>query len=356
MTGRFIRGACGAVLALGLFAMLGAAPALAYGTPTYTIYVNGPFGGTIDASGGAPPLPAGACGMRLTNSNVLAWDWYEGGTWPDAVMDVENNGWMPPANQLQWLIEFTGPFGGTCNGEYVFHTPATPTSEPPPGAVALVVQFVDADDVEFLDFNFQVYDPPDPPEPEDPPDPGDICKAVPEFCELPDSVVQDPCHDFDWLEICNSAEEGGRLVFGIGRIVDPKVLGLAALGGGTSDGPILRAAMARAAEAMTFGPAVNKAFAKWFDLTGNRLRSPAAEEAVSDALVSVGLGSRELQQCHDGLRDALRLVAGAWTTKGKQALLVYESRAHLVCGAAARAFADAHEATTLFAIALRSEH
>src|SRR5688572_23123631 len=128
MTGRFVRGACGAVLALGLFAMFGAAPALAYGTPTYTIYVNGPFGGTIEASDGAPPLPAGACGMRLTNSNVLAWDWYEGGTWPDAVMDVENNGWMPPPNQLLWLIEFTGPFGGTCNGEYVFHTPATPTS------------------------------------------------------------------------------------------------------------------------------------------------------------------------------------------------------------------------------------
>jgi hypothetical protein len=355
MIRRLVRAARCAAFALTALATLGVAPAFAYGIPTYTIYVDGPFGGTIETSGGAEPLPPGACGLRLTNANALAWYWYEGDIWPQDVMNVDNNGWFPPNDQLMWLLEFTGPFGEGCGSPYTFHTPATPDGEPPAGAIALVIQFVDVDKVEFLDFDFDVYEPPEIPDP-DPPidDPEDVCEMVPEFCEIPDSLVEDPCHHWDWTEICDSGEEGGRLMLGVGRIVEPRVLGLATLAGAAADGPRLRAALARTADAMSFGPLVAQTLERWLTATDGRLRATASRKAASEVLVGVGLASRELQRCQDGLRAALRL-AGSTTTTPNRALAAAESRARIVCDAASASFADASAAAIRFTIALRSE-
>lgn len=356
MIRRRVRAAHCAILAAAALTVPGVAPAFASGTPTYVIYVDGPMGGTIEATGGAPPLPEGACGLRVTNANALAWAWYEGGVFAQTPMDVPNNGWFPPDNQLVWLIEFTGPFSDDCNSPYVFHTPATPGAEPPPGAIALVVQFLDGDDVEFLDFDFDVYEPPELPEP-DPEidDPVSICEAIPEFCEMPDTFVQDPCYNWHWKEPCDSGEESGRLFFGIGRIVEPKVLGLSALSGTASDVPKLRDAMKRTAQAIRFGPVVNATLERWLETTRGRVRSTAAEKAVSDALVAAGLASRGLQRCHDALAGALRTTGSTSSIAVDKTLVAAGERARVLCDAAATTFTEASLATTRFGIALRSE-
>lgn len=345
---------CAVLAAVGL-GILGVVPASA-GAPTYVIYVDGPMGGTIEATGGAPPLPDGACGLRVTNANALAWAWYEGGVFAMTPMDIPGNGWFPPDNQLVWLIEFTGPFAEGCNSPYVFHTPATPGSEPPEGAIALVVQFLDDDKVEFLDFDFDVYEPPEPPEPDpDVDDPVSICEAIPEFCEMPDTFVQAPCYNWHWKEPCDSGEESGRLFFGIGRIVEPTALGLSALSGTARDVPQLRAALARTAQAIRFGPIVNATLERWHAATRGRLRSAAAEKAVSDAFVAVGLAARDLQRCHDVLRDALRVTDGTSSTAVNTSLLAIGEHARALCGAAAATFTEASLATTRFGLALHSE-
>jgi len=326
----------------------------AFGTPTYIIYVDGPNGGTIETSGGAPTLPDGACGMRLTNANVLAWYWAEGEVFPTGELNVENNGWMPPANQLLWLIEFTGPFGGDCDGEYVFHTPATPDSEPPPGAIALVVQFVEPDDVEFLTGNFHVWEPPEPPEPEEPPDPDDICEEVPEFCEIPDSLVENPCYLDIWGELCDDAEDLGALGFGVARIVEPPILGLSALAGTPADDPILRRALDRVATAAEFDPQIKKARKSLVARANTRLRSREAQHWLARAGVAADLGARDLQQCRADLELALRSSTSP-LGRERAANLAPSRRAKAACDAAAATLQDAHVASTRFTIGLRRE-
>ena len=116
------------------------------------------------------PTPCNVDGV-----NLLEWACYNGG---NEVMDIPNNGYELPG---EW-IEFTGPYGGDCEDAFVFHTPATPSGEPPPGAVRLVIQFLDWDDIEFLTAGFQVIPTENSWGPD--PEPVDPCE-VPEFCEPP---------------------------------------------------------------------------------------------------------------------------------------------------------------------------
>ena len=67
--------------------------------------------------------------LRFTSDLVLEWSWYSGDVWPIDIMDIANNGWQPPPAELMVLLEFTGQFGGDCEGSHVFHTPATPAGD-----------------------------------------------------------------------------------------------------------------------------------------------------------------------------------------------------------------------------------
>lgn len=354
MVSRITTRAAWTTLAVTLLLGGQATPAQAFGTPTYIIYVDGPNGGTIEASGGALALPEGACGMRLLSNNVLAWYWAEGDVFPIGELNVPNNGWQPPANVLTELIEFTGQFGGDCEGEYVFHTPATPTAEPPPGAIALVVQFVDPDDVVFLNENFQIWEAPEPSEPQEPPDQEDICEAVPEFCEGPvGSFVEDPCASGTWSELCDDAEALGQLGFGVGHIVEPPILGLSALNGTSADVKILRTALARVSKATAFDPAVKHAHATLIRRADGRLISRDGQRWLSRTAVAASLAGLELQQCKATIERTLRTASTA--ARSSQAALSQARRASAVCTAAATTFADAHGAASRLRIGLRNE-
>jgi hypothetical protein len=355
MIGRIVTPRWRAMLAVAALTWVSAAEAAAYGNPTYVVYVDGPNGGTIEASNGALPLPDGACGMRLTNSMILSWSWYSGDVWPIEVLAVENNGWMPPPNQLTYLIEFTGPFGSGCDGDHVFHTPATPTSEPPPGAVALVVQFVDPAQVEFLNHAFQTFEPPDPPGPgEPPPTLEDICEDVPEFCEIPGSFVEDPCNQSDWSWLCDDAEDTGRFGFGARLIVDPKALGLAALRGAASDGPVLRQALTRLAKALALEPAATAALSELIARrSGIATTYPA--RALSRVAVGTHLAYLGLERCRGEIVEALRLVPTGTTTRDPRPLLARERQARTICDSAAQSLAGVGETSVLFTIGLRNE-
>ncbi|MEM9385242.1 MAG: hypothetical protein AAGA68_09300 [Pseudomonadota bacterium] len=184
---------------------------MAFGTPTVEIFVNGPFGGDIEwtASGEAVPFPDGACGFRVKGNNLLEWGWYEGGVAGNDFMNgVNNNGLELPHVPNEWL-EFTGPYGDNCEEGYVFHTPATPTSLPPAGAIKLVIQFVDWDDIEFLTAGFQPFEVQDGLEPPDEPPP--LCEIVPEFCEpVTDELVFDGGCDDEIVGGCDDGEEGAE--------------------------------------------------------------------------------------------------------------------------------------------------
>lgn len=343
------------VLALVMTAATGVTHAVAFGTPTYLVYVAGPNGGTIQASGDALPMPDGACGMRLLSNNVLAWYWAAGEVVPDGELNVLNNGWMPPANQLTELIEFTGAFGDACAGPYVFHTPATPTGQVPPGAVALVVQFVEPGDVEFLDDNFAPFEPPDMPEPPEPPDPGDICESVPEFCDIPDSFVDDPCESHFWSDICSSAGAVGAGLLGLGRVVEPRVLGLAALSGATSDAEILRTALARTDRALAIARMATPARDRLLKQAMGRLSSRYALESLSRLAVSPELGTHALLNCRASLYTALKAAASRLTFASRDTLDVDSRRARTICDAASLALSDANEAAGMVRLAIRGE-
>jgi hypothetical protein len=123
-----------------------------FGIPTAEIYVDGELGGQIEwnNTGVAVPFPEGACGFRVDGVNLLEWAWYEGGPFGDELMNIPHNGQELPGEPGEW-IEFTGSVGACDDAPWVFHTPATPGGDPPPNAVKLVIQFLDWDDIEFLE-------------------------------------------------------------------------------------------------------------------------------------------------------------------------------------------------------------
>ena len=358
-THRYVRAA--ALAAVFMTGALGAGQAMAFGTPGYLIYVDGPNGGQIEPIGGALPFPEGACGMRLKSNILLAWSWHSGDVEPTGVLEVDYNGvdyngWMPPGNELQVVIEFTGPFGDDCDGPYVFHAPAPPNSEPPPGAVALSVQFVPPDDVEFLDENFHVFEPPEPPEHREPPDPDDFCEQVPEACEneMPDSYVLDPCN---WwargTELCDSAEGLGRLALAARQVVEPVILGLTGLQGNASDAAPLRGALLRAAKGLAFVGPIDDARDDLVRRAVGQVRQRQSLHALSRTAVATSLGSLGLRQCHDRIDSALRLAQASPTPHA--ALRDQSRRAAASCKAAAQTLSDAESAAMRFTIGLLNE-
>lgn len=84
------------------------------------------------------------------------------------------------------MIEFTGPYGPECGEEYVVHTPASVNGVPPWNSVKLVLQFLDWDDIVFLDAGLMPLPPIGPGHPN--PEPPDPC-AIVEFCEGPRNLV-----------------------------------------------------------------------------------------------------------------------------------------------------------------------
>jgi len=173
---------------------------IAFGIPTVHIYVDGPLGGTLDwnNTGVETPMPAGACGFRIDGPNMLEWAWYEGGIYGTSVMAIQHNGQALPEEPGAW-IEFTGPYGPGCGNEYVVYTPASLNGVVPNNAVKLVLQFLDWDDIVFLDAGMMPLPPVPPGDPD--PDPPDPCHIV-EFCEGPRDFVN--CFlDFDFNSHCD---------------------------------------------------------------------------------------------------------------------------------------------------------
>jgi hypothetical protein len=131
-------------------------------------------------------IPDGVCGMKFTS--IDSWGWYSANGFLNAL--PSNGVPIPP----DYNFQYTAPYAGCGASNYVFTTPATPGGETPynAGANRLVVQVPSLYYVLFLDTSFDTV--PASTWPHDPPH-FDLCD-VPEFCEIPISVVQ--CfQDFD---------------------------------------------------------------------------------------------------------------------------------------------------------------
>jgi hypothetical protein len=137
-------------------------------------------------------IPDGVCGMQFLS--ISAWGWYGSGGFLNELAD---NGVPIPGN---YNFQYTAPYGGCGASNYTFTTPATPGGETPfyAGADRLVVQVPNLYYVKYLDSSLDAI--PAATWPEDPP-PFDLC-SVPEFCEIPISLVR--CFkDFDGKWHCD---------------------------------------------------------------------------------------------------------------------------------------------------------
>jgi hypothetical protein len=170
-----------------------AAPATADDHLIFHVYVSGPNAATIEIDDGSwdgAPVPAGTCGIRVHDPEY--WYWSSGDAAETGELDVLHNG--DPTN----LIEISGAFEGCEQTPYSAITPATPSSWPPDDALSLVIEGWSGD-VEYLDYNNDPLPVSDPPDGID--EPGDICEAVPEFCEDPLPIaVESFCQRFP--ELC----------------------------------------------------------------------------------------------------------------------------------------------------------
>jgi hypothetical protein len=125
-------------------------------------------------------IPSGVCGMKFLGITEWGWNSQNG-----FLNTLPNNGVPIPPD---YNFQYTAPYAGCGASSYVFTTPATPGGETPyyAGADRLVVQVPNLYHVQFLDTSFDAV--PAATWPEDPP-PFDLC-SVPEFCEIPFSIVQ----------------------------------------------------------------------------------------------------------------------------------------------------------------------
>jgi hypothetical protein len=169
--------------------------------------------------------------------------------------------------------------------------------------------------------------------------------------------VEDPCNSSTWADVCDDAGSVGVLGFGVGHIVEPPILGLAALDGSRGDAEILRHALARVATAAAFDPLIAKASSALIAGAGSRLVSRDAQSSLSRTGVAVELGRRDVQQCRSDLEEALRLTtkAASSLSRDRSAALAPGRRAKAFCDAAAATLADAHAAASRFTIGLRRE-
>lgn len=350
-----IRRAAAVAAAAVALTTISAERAAAFGTPTYIIYVSGEFYGTIEAQNGALPLPEGACGMRIVSNNVAAWQWQEGDDLGLGPLAVDNNGWIPDAWHMQVLIEFTGGFGAGCDDEAVYHVPAAVWSEPPAGAVALVVQLYDPDDLEFLDHNFHVFElpePPDFPDPE-PVDPDEvICELAPELCDLPGDLK--PCELLDWKDLCDETDDQGRAALGAGSFLQPIIPDV----GGVSD-PFstfaLEGALRRARRALDFLAILDRERDDLVRLAKGRLRGPASRRSLARLSATTDLAAKDLHQCHDAIAQALGLTSANARTRDTKAISQAIRQASLACTAATETLFEVHREGAKFTAGLASK-
>lgn len=346
--GKSCKAALAATCLLAAAAIPGVAHAL--GTPTYRFYVGGGMGGQVETTGGVPPWPQGACGLRALSDNVLAWYWAKGEYGITGELDIPNNGWMPDSGQLMELIEFSGPYGEGCEGPYVFHTPATPDSLVPPGAIALVVQVYDADRVEYLDADLHPYEPPEEEWGEVPEEP-DPCEVVPTICEPPGSGVDDPCDSPTWSGLCDIAISGiSPVTHGSGELLRPI---LTWLGRPPADVPTLRRALDRTRQAQRSLAALDMQRDRLLGSAGDRLRTAPSRRALESISTGVDLARIHSRQCQRGIEEALR-VSGMPSRRAGAAAA--QDRAVRSCAAAIDALAETQrEALRLSALYLRNE-
>ncbi|MEZ5593459.1 MAG: hypothetical protein R3F53_23235 [Gammaproteobacteria bacterium] len=223
-----------APLVAGVFGLLMTASAVA-GIPTYKIFFDG--GGfdesSIVALNGAASLPEGSCGMSISGADLLAFYWAEynpymlGAPMPEPPWGPPSSATYDfPAEALEAVIEFTGPFGDNCEDEWVFHLPLAGDwpvfpNGTPSGAGALVFQITSPNDVEWLNAGFQVWEPPGegPGQGEDPEFPS-FCEQWPDACdEDPGFTYDDPCNSSVWSDVCGDAGQTDTLSLRIERYV-----------------------------------------------------------------------------------------------------------------------------------------
>ncbi|MEJ2406843.1 MAG: hypothetical protein P8171_21620 [Candidatus Thiodiazotropha sp.] len=173
-------------------------------TPTYTVYFDG---GGFDAGSlvieHAADMPEGACGLRVSEANVLEYYWSEynafgmGSQMSAPPLGPPNSSSNPLGESLESFIEFTGPYGENCGEETIFHGPMTgdyPTfsNGTPEGAGSLVFQVL-PDSVEWLTESFTPWEPNDEPINEEDPDPVSVCEIYPDLCIEPKFTTENPC-------------------------------------------------------------------------------------------------------------------------------------------------------------------
>ena len=348
-----IRKAAAVAVAAVALTTIGAERAAAFGYPTYIIYVSGDLYGTIEALNGALPLPEGACGMRIVSNNVLSWEWMAGEEVGLGPLAVDNNGWIPDPWHMQVLIEFTGGFGAGCDDEAVYHVPAAVWSSPPAGAVALVVQLADPNDLEFLDHNFHIFELPEPPEFPDPEpvDPDEvICKLAPEFCDLPGGLK--PCELQDWKDLCAETDDQGQAALGAGAFLQPIIPDV----GGVTE-PFntfaLEGALRRATRALDFLTILDHGRDELVSLARGRLPSSSSTGRLARLSAATDLAAQDLRQCHDGISRGLNLLGAR--TRNTEAIARAIRRAGLICSAATETLFEVHREGTKFTAGLASK-
>jgi hypothetical protein len=317
------------LLALITALVLASHPLLA-DTPTYTVYFDGAFGGTLVVEG-APDMPEGACGIRVSEYDTLEWYWaeYNGfgllAPMPDPFGGPPNSTTNPPGNSLYPLIEFTGPFGDECGDEFVFLDPTTgihPTwaNGIPQGSSALVFQTLPGG-VEWLTESFTLWEPPGD-DPGDEPDPEyvNICELFPDLCIEPGFVYEDPCRS-------NIFDCGDSVGAGVGALkaavaVSAGELVLAELGASTSDPKLRQVALDDVLETVRWAQDAHRSVVEFgARLIGDvapKARHPETRLELDALQIAIDLAEAGLASCTREV-EALRSTKGRTATRALEA-------------------------------------
>ncbi len=219
-------------LVLGFLCVVISANASA--NPGYKVFFDG---GGFDASsivgfGGAPEVPEGVCGMRVSAAALL-YDFYWA-EYNEFVLGspMQEPPFGPPSSAtyefpevaLEAVIEFTGPLGNNCESEWVFHLPLTgdwPTwaNGTPQGGGALVFNVL-PNEIEWLNSGFQVWEPPGGgPGDLDEPNFVTICEGFPDLCIEPGYAYDSPCNSSIIRDLCDDYTALDKISLGGERLV-----------------------------------------------------------------------------------------------------------------------------------------
>ncbi|MDH3974264.1 MAG: hypothetical protein OEV42_08295 [Deltaproteobacteria bacterium] len=194
--------------------------------PGYKVFFDGggSDAGSIVGFGGAPEVPEGVCGMRISATALLDsfyWAEYSEFTLGSPMQEPpfgppSSATYDFPEEDLEAVIEFTGPLGNNCEDEWVFHLPLTgdwPTwaNGTPQGGGALVFNVL-PNEIDWLDSGFQVWEEPgeDPTDQEEP-EFANICDAFPDLCVEPGFAYDSPCNSRTFEDLCNDYSEIDKL-------------------------------------------------------------------------------------------------------------------------------------------------